>query len=246
MRKFALAVLAACLLACSGGDDSEEVQSRNDAESEAPTDDDVGKDDPDTSGADQAIADAAVLKLSDFEPGWRADPPDEDDGPEMTDVCDGFDMDESAKADSKKFVRDDAEIENTVAVFTSEAEAEEFIATYGSDETADCVRDFMNEQVRKSMLADPDAPDLDDVTVNLGQASVGDYGDEAAAYQMEISVEASGFAIDFYIDAILVRSGRALALFTFADISSPLEEPREDVIASVLGRLDRELSRQPG
>lgn len=233
--------------ACGGDDDADPTAEGAPTTASGPESED---EQPEESAAstdeDQALAEAAVLKLSDFEPGWRADEPEpeDEDAPDIEDVCEGFDDSaETGNADSKTFVREDAEIDNTVTVHETEADAEALFEVFKSEETAACLRGYMDDLVREGLAEDPEAAEqIDDLETRLGAVSVDDYGDGATAYQVQVTVSTSGMEFDFYVDAILVRVDRALSMFMFADVFTPLEEPRDAVITAVVDRLTEQFA----
>lgn len=253
IRMSVVLVVALALAACGGGDDdvgdaatapapaaSSEVEA-----SEEPDD----PEDQEASGAagatdaagDQAIAEEAVLQLSDFGPGWRADEAEEEEDEGDIDECEGFEKfadDEIPSADSKTFVRDEAEVESSVAVVATEAEAEEFMRLLVSDSTATCLRRVLQEAVEEGLVKDPDlSAQFDGVSAELGALSVDPYGDEAAGYQAQLTFEGEA-ELDLFFDLVIVRQGRALALFSFFDVFAPFADDRAPLVGAVVDRLE--------
>jgi hypothetical protein len=228
-----LALLIALLLvaACGGGDDG--GATRDPGPTAADSDDEPAGDDE-----DQALAEDAVLKLSDFEAGWRADEPGEDDDGGFED-CEGFgELDKTAEADSKKFVRDDAEVENTVVLTPDEGQADGFMQLIREEATVECLRDGVEETIADNVKDDPAIADnFDDISVKVGPASVGQHGDDAAGFQIVVTLEGA-LSVDLYADFVFVRKGRALTFFSFVDVFGPFTGQRDELIEAVVDRLD--------
>ena len=260
MRRLApLFMACVVLVGCGGGDDEEAStddapavttqttvgagSSGSSTSTSAPPEDadDAGNDEP-VGSDDQVIAEEAVLQLSDFEPGWRADEPDPDDDDDDVDIdeCEGFESfdDDAPSADSKTFVRDQTEIESSVAMASTPQEAEGFMRLLSEEATVECLRQVVQEAADEGFQEDPDLQaQFDSLSSTVGPVSVGDYGDEAAGFQIEATFEGAELTLDFYVDLLVVREGRALALFTFVDVFSPFSGDRDRLVEAVVDRL---------
>lgn len=255
MRRLVPLLMASLLLvACGGGDDEEAStddaaavsssttagEDRTDptASTSSPPDD-AGPADADESD-DQAIAEEAVLQLSDFEPGWRADEPEPDEDDSGITECEGFESfdDDAPSADSKTFVREETEIEGSVAVLATEEESESFMRLFVEESTVECIREGVQEAFQEGFEDDADLQEqFDSVSTTVGPVSVGEYGDDAAGYQIEATLEGEELTVDFYLDLLVVREGRALALYTFVDVFTPFSGDRDPLVEAVVDRL---------
>jgi hypothetical protein len=241
-------------IACGGGDDEETSADEAAASTSSTTaGDEVGEPAPSTSSPsddggtgdadesdDQAIAEEAVLRLSDFEPGWRADEPEPDDDDAGITECEGFESfdDDAPSADSKTFVRDQTEIESSVAVLTTEQESESFMRLLSEESTVECLRQAMQDAVDEGFQDDADLQEqFDSVSTTVGPVSVGEYGDDAAGYQIEATLEGEELTLDLYVDLLVVRQGRALALYSFVDVFTPFSGDRDPLVEAVVDRL---------
>jgi len=77
----------------------------------------------------------------------------------------------------------------------------------------------------------------DSVSTTVGPVSVGEYGDDAAGYQIEATLEGEELTLDLYVDLLVVRQGRALALYSFVDVFTPFSGDRDPLVGAVVDRL---------
>ena len=244
-----IAAVITLIAGCGGGDsDGESVASSivegSDAEREQEEGDGLAADerdeDADTAAeSDEAIAEAAVLKLSDFEPGWRVDDEDEDENEDDEELdCPGLDKfedDDAPSAESEDFTQDQSFVSNVVMIGEDEEEAKELLGLVSQDEIIECLRDELQTMFEE----EPDfGEDFDDVSSEVGELSVGDFGDDAAGLQFVFSLEGD-ISLEFYMDLIFVRRGRAVSMFVFVDLFSPAAAERNYLIEAVDDRLAR-------
>jgi hypothetical protein len=182
---------------------------------------------------DQQDAEEIVLRLADFPTGWRAEADDNgDDG--AVGACldvDFSDLTITGKADSDTFVKGNVPVVASVAAVYAEPEqavtAFDRIAT---DELAACFSDYMEKQSD------------DDVTISdasFGKLGFPEMGDESAAYQIAIELEASGLTPTAYVDLVFIQRDRALALLAFVDVFTPFDQQqKEDLAEAVADRMD--------
>ena len=193
-------------------------------------------------GPDQEAAEAALLTLADFPAGWTEEP--EEDGNDLgaesrrrVTECVGGEGEElldlgGALAESGNFRGPDNEVvEESVAV-VDEAVAEDFMARFGAAGVEECFADSMQQTMDEFVSDPPDPsatfpPDATIGTVTAERLEVAPAGDELVAYRIVIPLSTQGITVDIVLDAVLVRSGRAVAAVSFQSVVSPF--PSEDV-----------------
>lgn len=213
VRRARTAYISAALIvaACSCGSDSDQAADES-TTTEQPAD-----------PADLAIAESALLTLSDFPSGWSEVPSvDEEFSDEMNDArlefagCFGSEsfsvLDFStAKAETGDFTSpDENTISNTVAI-GDQAAAEAFMDRYGGDGVSACLTDAAAKIIEVGFSEADDAPDDAAIgTVTVGRLNLTPVGDELVAYRVTVPISVSGFEVEFYIDQIGVRVGRGI------------------------------------
>ncbi|MBS4752242.1 hypothetical protein KG112_05395 [Nocardioides sp. zg-ZUI104] len=213
-----LPVLA--LTACSGsdeaaspgGDGAQSQSSPNPSETSDPT----APASP--SPADIALAEAALLTLSDFPAGWESVPQPEEDGDDTKERekianCVGVSYDTlysdaNAEAESPDFTNEDDEtVSVRVVVDTDESTTIENFGIVASPKYRECVSKYMGEAVEESMN---DQKDGKVGNLSLNEVSLGNHGDQTVAFRVTIPIEVQGFNLEATGDFALVRVGRAL------------------------------------
>lgn len=188
---------------------------------------------------DQAIADAAVLELSDLPEGWESEPSDdlgEESGVEECRRLDRVNQAaiEQAYSETPLFSDpDDPEgrttIEGAVFVFPKVKGAERYLAAYKADSATDCFQEIGDQQVE-------DYPSSEVGTADLQV----DAGDDAVGLRLEIEgTDEEGVTDAVVLDFVIVRLGRAVVSLG----AQAGEEPPslDDPMTTVLERLEREL-----
>jgi len=178
---------------------------------------------------DRAIAKSGLLRLGDFEAGWRATPAEPDDNATdkaMASIpeCNRWRaMRAKARkfphAGSPEFSKGEATARNEVFVFPTEAGARKAALEYASSRTQQCIELIMHNAVRESLQGDLEAAEqIKDIAVEVGRESVDPIGDEVVAYSFELIVTPkTGFTQRAYFETQAVRAGRVVSSFEFAD-----------------------------
>lgn len=206
-----LSLLAAVLVGCGGDDEGK--ASPDDRTSSAPSPTASATPDP----AELAIAESAVLTLDDFPAGWQAKDADEQSEDDLRSrrrvaECVGVDYDDlyittaEARVDSQDFVsEDDDELSNTVSVTTDEERAASSFAILAGEKYRACALD----EVRTNMKELAEEEDVEVGEASLNEISFDDYGDETTAFRVTLPIRAEGTSVEFYLDFVAVRVGRA-------------------------------------
>jgi hypothetical protein len=174
--------------------------------------------------ADQAVVDAALLKLNDFPSGWTSHPSDDGDDDSDAWSCPGMEDlhgKTTAKGTSPDFENDNNEqVSESIAVFPDETLPNQFMSALGNQEFLDCMEDKMVDAI-KSDASDEDVT-LGDVKVS--QLRVNDRGDESAAIRVAIPIESQGISLDAAVDLTAVRLGRSVLLLSTAGVINPMSD----------------------
>jgi hypothetical protein len=221
VRSLALLLVCALVLAgCGGGDDG-------DGAGDATTT--VADGEGQESGDDDALAEEAVLQLSDFPPGWtEGEAPDEDDSdeddtfdacPELQAESEEIEEFETAEAESPQFSRGETTfVDSTVTVWEDEDAAERAFALFERDDVTDCLALAAKEGIEE------EAGEALEVGQPVArESSAPDAGDEAIAFQITLPVTAEGTELVFYLDLLAVRGGRAGALLSLVNLGQPFD-----------------------
>jgi hypothetical protein len=174
--------------------------------------------------ADQAIADSAVLKLSDFPSGWTGKPDDSDDAETLE--CGGYqELRDKAvgRAESETFDQEDnGTLSQVVLVWPTEAEAREVMSLFSQQDFVDCVADTYRDRLEKAYDEQEEGLKLGDVEVSM--LRVEDHGDESAGIRAATSVSQGSIDIDVTVDVNAVRVDRAVSLINAIGAFSPVTE----------------------
>ena len=213
VRRRSLAVASALLaiaflgVGCGGGDEGGERTQSDTTAAETVINDD-----------DQALAEAIVLGLDDFPTGWRAEAPEENEGSiEDCGTFDFSDMTVTGRAESDEFASGNVSTVSSLALVFEEDAGSAF-QQVASDDTAECLRDFIERRVKE------DPPE----GVTFGEISVGEIsfpmvGEQSRAYEVVIEAEADGLSPNVYADLVFINVGRSLALLYFIDALTPFD-----------------------
>lgn len=218
----ALIVAVTLTAACGGDSDSPESEALPGATSTQ------------NIAADKAAAEQAVLRLSDFPPGWQAKPHEESpDDPDLTrrlGECLRVDVsvlgDNPASADSPDFESpDEQEVQSSVGFTATAAKAQELFAIFERPETPGCLSDAASKSIEDSLKSPEPGEEVPaGVTVgkvSINRASFPAMGERTVAYRMTVPVRLGGLSLSVYSDLVLVLRGRGAALLSFFDFGSP-------------------------
>jgi hypothetical protein len=242
MRKLAGAATCGLLLllaaGCGGSDDAATETATVAAPSEATSSTTPSATSADAApaadkDADQAIVDAALLKLDDFPSGWTGHPADdEDDDPEAWSCpgLDDLDGKTTAKGSSPDFENDSNEqVTESIAVFPDENLPHQFLSALGNQDFLDCMEDKVLDEIE----SDASEEDVTLGDVKLSQLRVNDRGDESAAIRVAIPMEIQGITLDAAVDVIAVRVGRSVLMLMTAGVMSPVSDADRENLTTV-------------
>lgn len=239
--------LAALLSACSDSDEDGKDDKPKTSDSSAPAATDASPSaDTETTPQDQAMVEASVLTLEDFEPGWTAEPADDDEdreGKEKIAECVGVayeDMynDDNAFVESPDFTSpNDEQVSNAVGLAGSEAWMTSVFQITAGDKFRQCLVDGMVDE----MSGD------EDVTVGeiaLKEMSFEQVGDESTAFRLSIPLASGGMDFEATADFVVVRVGRGQVLTTTFAMGSPVDvEELAGYVKIGVDRLTAELQK---
>jgi hypothetical protein len=208
--------LEVMLSACGGSD----KEGSDTATTEAPTA-------PETVIAeeDQELAEASLLRLSDFPTGWRASESDDDeDDATALEECfkpdfEGVTVTGRAESDDFKSGTN-TEASSVAAVYSTPAGTEKVFSQFTDGTLADCMVSYLKEQ------SPPEGTKI--TNVEAGQLSFPPVGEASDARQIVVEVESEGLTPSIYLDLVGIREGRAFSLLLFLDVLSPFS-PDEEV-----------------
>jgi hypothetical protein len=196
---------------------------------------------PVTKDEAEALSKSMLLRLSDFPPGWRAEPSDDQGS------CAGIDRltdryDVLTKADSDDFAQGDStQVASSAGLFNDEATARDGLNYLEASIQSKRFRDCLNGYFRKQ--ADEDVTFGD---VHVGQVSFPTLADRSSAWEVVVPVKTQGLTISVYIEAIFMRRANALGIVLFSDVISPFDEQmRERLARLVARRMDEAVAEIP-
>lgn len=243
----AILVAASILMGCSDSSletsaEPDETATTDDTTAETTSTTTEPEPDPER---DQATAEEIVLTIDDLGPEWHAFEADDLDGGGFDDdlaACLGVTPDElfrdAPTAYSGTFQPgDDRSVEADVTVAASTAEAEEFVDTYRSDVTVQCLADLHRDVIVDTFTG----PDYrDDLVVGetvTERRDIPEFGDEQIALRFTFPITAPGLDAPIHADLILTRVGRVFIASAFANTLSPF--PEADALDLVAVMVDR-------
>ncbi|HEY4428245.1 MAG TPA: hypothetical protein VGN08_08595 [Solirubrobacteraceae bacterium] len=191
--------------------------------------------------ADRALGRQALLRLADFPAGWtasarhaeRSHPKLEQEVAACLHVARAA-VEESNPAEvrSPDFKHaGGADISSSVTVTQTPAEAAEQFAVFAKPETARCLRDGVEKELRFTLSHGTSSRTLPR-GVSFGRATVEPMsfpavGDQSVAYRVGVSIAARTVHLPLYFDAVLVRAGRAELSLSFAGVLLPTSPSTE-------------------
>lgn len=238
-RTITAVLLPLALLGACGGDDDDSAEpdeAGSTTSSSSPTPSGEGTAAPDRA-ADQALADAVVLRLEDLGPGWSVledeDDEEEDDDAETDQaLADCLQVDISVIADDDgdeieadvTFDAEQGRIESAAEIVATVEEAEGDFDILRGDRFADCYGGLLDDELRS------DAEDDADGRANVSYGGVemsrlelpSGLGDEAIGYRATISITANGVELSSYADFVFFRRGRVEMTLSTLSTFEPL------------------------
>jgi hypothetical protein len=204
--------------------------------------------------ADQSLASRAVLTASDAPRGYRAQPHSSSgDIPEQvkrdfancmdSEVTMFDDPPGTLKSDGPDLVNadEDAEIDNSVQILPSRADVNKQYEQLTSAGVENCLSRLFDAAIRQELQKSSDA-----AGVAFGKAAVDSFAissvpDGGRGFQVTIPVTANGRSTNFYIDALLVKRGRAELTLTSQTVGTT---PDRDVELALIKRMSERLGAQ--
>ncbi len=224
-----LAIVALAIPAIGCGSSVTETSSNGTAETPAPS-----QTPQQSTQADEAIAHAALLRLSDLPVGWTAAPDDSSDAhcPAIDDA-EQHPHEESLRFDGGG----DQAAQHEAIVLATEEEADATLQALVSQDTLDCIAEQTEQTIRQQASA---ATQVGDVTA--AQLNVSASGDRTAAARVTIPVTANGLDVEVYEDFVFSRVDRGLSLIALiAQGSQPDDALRAQLTERGAARMRRAL-----
>jgi hypothetical protein len=190
--------------------------------------------------ADVAIQRQAVLRKSDLPAGWKSSADQPSSSLPSLPACRGLQAVNEAleplATDSPEFWKSDVvRVENSVVVLASPKQAKGWLAPYREPDATTCFEAVMKDAFTR--------PGIQGARVYV--APMDDTpraADDAVGFEIQITATAAATAqqpaqtVVVIYDVVVARVGRALANFTFSNLSDPLPEQGE-LVDAVIGRL---------
>ena len=179
-----------------------------------------------TDAAASAIVHAATLQLSDFPPGWVAEPYDNSVDiatscvPKLTKVAD---------ADSQNFSNSEAGASNSVAVFVTADEVNQQFVRLREQKFVDCLGKEIGDKIAKASSGE-------NVKVDFAKVSTPTWGEETVAFQAKVTMAVGALTPSVYLDLIFVKVGRVVNSFSFVDALSPFDATLRDSLIAASAR----------
>jgi hypothetical protein len=203
-----------------------------------------------TNPAAKALAKRAVLKLSDFPPGWTSSPSTGGSAKVDKQLSDCFHITSphlvpgGASADSDDFTSPSQQtITNTVGVAPSTGDVTKVMDILSGANASTCFTEAVNtalaEGLKSTSSTLPKGTTIGNATVS--PESFNSLGDRTVAYQASVPVTTDqGFNANVYVDLIFVQQGRAAVLLSAEDTLTPFPpDTSASLIRKVLARLPR-------
>jgi hypothetical protein len=190
--------------------------------------------------ADVAIQKQTVLRKSDLAAGWRSSPSQPAATLPSLPACSGLqgvnDALDPIASNSLEFWKSDfVRAQNGVAVLVNTKQAKGYLAPYREPDAATCLEAVVKDAFTK--------PGIQAVRVYVTPNDYTPRGaDEAVAFEVEITAtstpaaQQSAQTVVIVYDVLVARVGRALANFTFMNLTDPLPDQGE-LVDAVIGRL---------
>jgi hypothetical protein len=202
------------------------------ATTEPPDTDEV----PTTVSPEQPAAEAALLKIDDFPAGWTEVPDDERsplaiESQRRIAACAGVEGERlldlgGALAESGNFTGPNNQIVEESVAIVEEVVAEDMFVRFTEPGVGDCFADAMQQTI-DAMITSPSDPsesfpsDTEFGEVTVAQLKVPAAGDESAGYRVTVPLTRQGISFEIVLDAVLIRSGGALAGVSFQSAPQP-------------------------
>jgi hypothetical protein len=208
-----------------------------------------------TGADDEQIAEAGVLVASDFPAGWTSSPSDSSNGDEVEEVAAGIPSckrylslratgKKQARAESDSFEAGDSQIENSVAVFSSQASANAAMKLVRHSTMRPCVQELFTQVYEDALASDPRTRDaVTDIAVDIEASDLQDVGDATRTYEGAVVITLNdGSTQTVGVGLAAVRSGRAISLYTYVVDSEEVLQLLPTLVDESIARLGTALA----
>jgi len=245
MRKLLVAAACGALIAVAGcGDSSEDATQTAAGQTQTPPTATAGSSPPATPStvantpavdkeADQRIADAAALKLSDLPSGWTASP---DDSESETMTCSGYDkLRNQATARGHGLVfsnaSENAEVIQNVWLYPDGRAPQQIMDLFDDQEFINCYAAALADSLKEAYEQAGKGVKVNDVKASM--LRVADQGDQSAGLRAAIELNVDDTDVDAVMDVSLVRVGRGMELIATYAAFSPMSDTERDRLSAI-------------
>ena len=203
--------------------------------------------------ADKALAQAALLKLSDFPTGWTSTPSTSNQGSQAIDkqlmsclhVSPQFlDSNNPTNVDSPDFSDANGNTaSNSVTYEASASTVQSQFAILTSSTFVPCVQAAVNAEILYAIQHPSNPSDTVPSGLTFGNPTVAQMsfptlGDQTVAYRVTVPIMYQGLSPDAYVDFVAIQKGRAVAVMTFEGVATPFDSSMAEQLSTLtVGRL---------
>jgi hypothetical protein len=203
--------------------------------------------------ADKALAQAALLKLSDFPTGWTSLPSTSNQGSPAVEkqlisclhVSPQFlDSNNPTNVDSPDFSDpNNNTASNSVTYGASASTVHSQFAVLTSTAFAPCVQQAVKTEIAYALQHPSNPSDTVPSGLTFGSPTVAQMsfptlGDQTVAYRVTVPIMYQGLSPDAYFDFVAIQKGRAVAVMTFEGAVTPFDSSMAEQLSTLtVGRL---------
>jgi len=188
----------------------------------------------------QQVAQAALIQQQDL-PGGFQGRASGDDQPSECDAIQEARANAAARETGQQFEQGQTGVEQTVYVYTDEAQAQQAFAGIDDTETTGCLRRTLNERVTQAASG----RDLETQTQSQ-PLEVEPAGTESAGAEFLVTVESGGQSAQIAINAVYVRQGPVLSLLLITNRGGPVDASLRSQAAQAAARRAQEALQSAG
>lgn len=220
--------IGALLAGCGGETKTVTVPAREDQSDRAPAEETASE------AEARQVAEAGVLKLSDFPTGWQKEE-DEDDEAKANSCPQAAAAKDSAfaRATSPDFSDSgDQEVNSAAFLFATEREAQTIYDGLTSRDMSDCIKKVVRTTIAKNLRQ----AKLGDIAAS--RVSTEPLGDESNTARVEFEIEVEFVETSGVADLVCIRTGRAVAVVGLFNTGDPFDdELRATLLSTVVRRI---------
>jgi len=187
--------------------------------------------------ADQAHAQAIVLRPGDFPAGWEGAPHEEGGGADV-DQCVELDLSDltvTGDADSDDFSSETTFVISSASIFQTAEQARQAFDRYAREELARCIGDAL----AASAEAGTDGADVEVGEATVTTLSFPALGDRSSGYRAGLTLTVEGEQAPLFVDFVFIQRDRVLATIALASLlQQPSKALREDLATKVALRME--------